>query len=115
MLLDAELHLDAAYLAGYGIECALKAAIIAATTPSKRLSLVAPEFRGARDHPLGYWIVRLRQERGLPPLEVIDAVREARSWSTGLRYEVAGGDAAYTRTSLNAAVTVHDWCERSFP
>lgn len=52
----------AVYLAGYSVECILKALILAVVPPAQDGNLLAM-FRGARAHDYG-WLLRLYAERG---------------------------------------------------
>ena len=117
-------HLRAAiYLAGYAVECALKAYIISRTARCSswrevlayrsETGAAAPGLRGAESHNLR----RLAAVAGLlsglqadPPLR--DQWMACRKWDVNWRYHpqhFAGRSDA--RDMVDAAVMIHDWVE----
>jgi HEPN domain-containing protein len=96
---DAQLILNklqrapaAVYLAGYAVECILKAMILT-STPLAKHSAVLSEFRGARAHSIVWLRERLR-EAGAPsfPLEISRDLTFVSTWSVDLRYTPGIGD-----------------------
>ena len=76
----------AVYLADYGIECMLKALLLATLSPAARLAMLT-SFRGAKAHDLESLRTRYLQSGGarFPP-EVNKALTLVSVWSTDLRY-----------------------------
>ena len=106
-------HQGALYLAGYAIECALKALLLERTPPKRRAVLLLT-FRGVGGHDYGRLRVRLAERGVLPGPRERAAFVDVRRWDTSLRYDPARGDAAEIRVFLAAAVTILTWVERSF-
>jgi HEPN domain-containing protein len=77
----------AVYMAGYSVECALKALVISHAPKSKRKDVLAT-FRGKIAHDLD-WLRRRYAEYGgaRPPLSVAGDFRIVDKWDTDLRYE----------------------------
>ncbi|HVS70132.1 MAG TPA: HEPN domain-containing protein [Phycisphaerae bacterium] len=76
----------AVYLAGYAVECILKALLLANTTPDHARA-VAAEFRGAWGHDLQWLGARLRKAgvAGFPAAISRDLALVS-TWSVELRY-----------------------------
>lgn len=76
----------AVYLAGYTVECFLKASVLAAVAPNIRLQLLN-EFRGNRAHNIE-WLRTLyrRHSHAAIPREITRHVTRVAAWSTDLRY-----------------------------
>jgi hypothetical protein len=123
MLLKAEFNLEATYLAGYCVECALKALILKRTPRRghgpmmERLTEV-----GAKGHDFEYLKGLLKQlltggrpapNRGVLPEEVSVMLGRVASWSTDLRYEVGRVETADAEAFLAAATIIRDWARRS--
>ncbi|MEI8372270.1 MAG: HEPN domain-containing protein [Planctomycetota bacterium] len=86
-LLAGEHWTAAIYLAGYGIECMLKALIVTAT-PNVRRSEVLAEFRGNRGHNYDWLRYQYRQCGGGPlPGNIARCFSFVSTWDTNLRYE----------------------------
>ena len=79
----------AVYLAGYAVECVMKALLLSATPRAERAA-VAASFKGAAGHDLD----RLRERYNLAggawlPRDVADAYNGVTRWGTDLRYSPA--------------------------
>src|SRR4051812_47536223 len=89
ILLKAEKPTGAVYLAGYGIECMLKALVIASVPPGK-VTGVLETFRGKRAHEYGWLRSEYRLRSGFDfPSEINKCFARVEYWSTDLRYEPA--------------------------
>lgn len=76
----------AVYLAGYSVECMLKALILA-LVPAKRKVETVAEFRGARAHDYDWLRARYFENGGPPfPAEIAKAFALVNTWDTELRY-----------------------------
>jgi HEPN domain-containing protein len=86
LLLEADRATGAVYLAGYTVECFLKALVLAAVAPGLRKQLLG-EFRGSRAHDIE-WLSALyrRHARAVIPREVSRHLARVAAWSTDLRY-----------------------------
>lgn len=113
-LLDHRYNLDAMYLAGYAVECTLKALILKVTLPAERPDVLKKISSGKKMHDpevLGEILKRC----GRPiPLELVKRFRRS-GWSTALRYESGRTDTAETRAFLKTAKAVYDWVEGQLP
>src|SRR5947199_295584 len=112
--------LDAVYLVGYAVECALKALILR-WTPQRKLADALPQLTqvGAKGHDFEYLKEILKQRRGGrgktdPQVlgELARHLKEVASWSTDLRYQVGTLKPKEARAFLRAARAVRDLCAR---
>ena len=78
--------LGAVYLAGYAVECVLKALILSLADEHEQADVIA-EFRGGRAHDLT-WLKALYREAGGAafPRGVAEAFVVVDTWGTELRY-----------------------------
>ncbi len=104
--------LDAVYLAGYAVECAIKAIIIN-RTPKKQRPALAESFRGSIAHNFEYLKALLSKRKCRIPPDVIEGMRPIMWWSTDLRYQVGKVDYNEATAALKAAKCVLEWMERS--
>jgi hypothetical protein len=86
VLLQHRYPTGAVYLAGYAVECGLKALILNRVPRAKHEEIVA-NFRGARSHDFE-WLRRFYRRLGAPmfPQEVNAMFLIVDDWSTNLRY-----------------------------
>jgi HEPN domain-containing protein len=86
VLLRAEHTTGAVYLAGYGVECILKALVLSTSAPAAR-SQMLKLFRGTKAHDFEWLRTQYLLGAG-PPFsrEVIEAFTLVNTWSTGMRY-----------------------------
>jgi hypothetical protein len=86
LLLEASRTTGAVYLAGFTVECFLKALILASVVTQRRDALVG-EFRGSRAHNIEWLGAMYRKETGaVVPRTVTRHLARVASWSTDLRY-----------------------------
>ncbi len=86
LLLEAGRTTGAVYLAGYGVECILKALLLAHVPVTTR-SAVFKSFRGARAHDPQWLREEYRRIGGPPPpTGVAQAFTFVSVWTTDLRY-----------------------------
>lgn len=106
-------NIDGVYLAGYVVECSLKALILANTPPKDRPAIVAETFRGKLGHDYER-LRRLLRGKGVTiPTDVRQQFLRVTHWSTDLRYS---SRAILTRDAerfLEAAEFIRQWMERS--
>jgi HEPN domain-containing protein len=103
-------NLDAMYLAGYAVECTLKALILEVTPDSERAETYGKICAGSKMHYpenlSGYL-----KDLGRPvPLELVKRFRRSQ-WSVSLRYESGRRDTGETRGFLKTARAAYDWVE----
>jgi hypothetical protein len=111
LLLEMERTTAAIYLAGYSVECMLKALILSAVPQAQEAELLGM-FRGARAHDYE-WLLHLYVEKGgarMPP-SVVPHFARVNTWSTDMRY-VPGTIAAHeVQAFLDAAIEIMTWAD----
>ena len=101
----------AVYLAGYAIECILKALALSALTPAKRAELLQ-SFRGAKAHDYEWLRTQYLQNGGARfPRDVNAAFTLANDWSTDLRYLPQTMRPDEADGFLTAAKTIMRWAD----
>lgn len=110
VLLHNQMNLDAIHLAGYTVECALKALLTARTPRSRQKT-----FKGSGWHSFE----RIKGELGrrgvnLPP-RIYEALRRVQTWTTDLRYAVGSREAEESTMFCTAARTIYDWVKEQLP
>ncbi len=102
--------LDAMYLAGYTVECTLKALILEVTPVADRPGTLKKISSGKKMHDTEI-LSGILKDRGCPiPLDLVKRFRRSR-WSTALRYESGRMDTGETRGFLKTAKMAYDWVE----
>ena len=111
LLLQAERTTGAVYLAGYVVECFLKALVLASAAPGLRQQLLG-EFRGSRAHNLE-WLGALyrRHVRAAIPRDVSRHLSRLASWSTDLRYATGLMKRRDTDEFMESVVVVATWAD----
>jgi len=116
LLLQHQFHLEAMYLAGYAVECAMKALILRRTSQNKQESMLQRLTKvGSKGHDFEYLKAILRGPTisCQPPREIMEMLRRVVSWSTDLRYEVGAVEYDEAKGFVDAAQEVCAWCARS--
>lgn len=110
-LFEAGRALAAVYLAGYSIECMLKA-LIFSQVPEHEQPGVLKSFRGARAHDFD-WLRNVYIERGGPrfPPAVVEAFSNVLVWGVELRYQPGTLDDDEATKFFTAAQIIRDWAE----
>lgn len=111
VLLRAELATGAVYLAGYTVECFLKALLLDGAAPGLRKQLLN-EFRGSRAHDFE-WLLGLYRGhvRAAIPREVARHLRQVSSWSPELRYATAGHDQGDAEDFIESVEEISRWAD----
>ena len=113
-LLQESLTLDAQYIGGYTVECALKALILQLTPDPIKPTTLSRITSGARMHRPDILIGELRVLGvGLPP-PIVKRMRRF-DWTTELRYEIGRKDTGETIAVLKTAKLVYHWVEDQLP
>jgi HEPN domain-containing protein len=101
----------AVYIAGYGIECMLKALILSMLGAKGRAEML-DSFRGSKAHEFEWLKWQYRECKGpLPPAEVEKQFIRVNSWTTALRYKPGAIRSDDARDFLDAAKRIQDWGE----
>lgn len=113
VLLENGMNLDSMYLAGYAVECALKALILARRPRGREEEFLADYCCGTKGHSLESLKAVLKDAGCSMPWDVAEKFRKVVGWTTDLRYEV--GLKGYNEASgfVDAARAVTRWVERS--
>ena len=114
---DAELlfhhhrYTGAVYLAGYGVECMLKALVLSAVPPKHRAAILA-EFTGRKAHDFEWLKLLLRQcsSRAMPA-EMSQHFSRVKVWSTALRYETGMIPCHNAKIFLDSAAEIIKWID----
>lgn len=110
-LLNVKRTTGAVYLAGYAVECLLKALILAATSRGQRRA-VADTFRGAKAHDLDWLRVKYLRTGGPPvPADVLQAFSVVNRWTTVLRYLARAIELAEARAFFRAVSRITGWAD----
>jgi hypothetical protein len=101
----------AIYLAGYAVECVLKALILALVDEHEQRQIIA-QFRGNKAHDFG-WLRMLYRENGGAnfPKEVVDAFTIVNAWRVDLRYNPRKEYPGDTRAFFRAVDVVLKWAD----
>jgi HEPN domain-containing protein len=75
------------YLAGYAVECMLKALILCNESPSKNARTVSESFRGEKAHSFEWLKEQLAQRRVVVASQIAKDLARLNLWSTTLRYD----------------------------
>jgi hypothetical protein len=111
VLLRADHTTGAVYLAGYGIECILKALVLSDLAPAAR-SETLNSFRGARAHDYEWLRTQYLQNGGARfPREITRAFTLVNDWSTDMRYLPRTLRAEEADGFLSAAETIIHWVD----
>jgi HEPN domain len=112
ILLRADHTTGAVYLAGYGIECILKALVLSSLAPAARRAML-DSFRGARAHDYEWLRMQYLQNGGARfPREITEAFTLVNDWSTDLRYLPRTLRPHEAEGFLVAAETIIHWADR---
>ena len=112
LLLEMDRTTAAVYLAGYSVECMLKALILSTVPPAQEAALLA-QFRGARAHDYE-WLLHLYSDKGgaRMPVSVVPHFARVNSWSTDMRYTPGTIAAHEAKAFVDAAIAIMTWADR---
>jgi HEPN domain-containing protein len=110
-LLEGNRTTAAVYLAGYTIECILKALLLANVATGLRDETLA-EFRGSRAHNIEWLGAMYRRHVGVGvPREITQVLSRIASWSTDLRYAAGTLERREATDFLAAVVAFAKWAD----
>ena len=111
VLLDAEKPTGAVYLAGYGIECILKALVLMAV-PSRNRREVMNSFRGGQGHDYEWLKTQYVTSGGARlPADINRNFTLVNDWSTDLRYSPRSVRASDADAFVKAAEAIIRWAD----
>lgn len=112
LLLAAGMGLDATYLAGYAVECSLKALLLA-RTPRRAWHSVERAFQGKGGHNLER-LKALLERRGVSfETQLVQHLRIVSTWNTDLRYEVGKIPEVDAQRFVDAVREILKWSQRT--
>jgi HEPN domain-containing protein len=110
-LLDGGRTTGAIYLAGYAVECILKALILSSVPESQRTEILS-SFRGARAHDYNWLREPYRDHGGATfPANVARCFALVNTWSTDLRYQPGTALMREAEEFLRAAQVIIEWAD----
>ena len=110
-LIDAGRTTGAVYMAGYGVECMLKAIVLAQAPPKPRAELLR-SFRGRRAHDYDWLKTCYFKYGGVPfPKETMSAFDLLKDWNTDLRYLASILDKGEASVFMKAAGSIMKWID----
>lgn len=111
LLLEMERTTAAVYLAGYSVECMLKALILSAVPQAQEADILGL-FRGARAHDYE-WLLQAYADKGGArlPLSIVPHFARVTSWSTDMRYAPGTIAAREARAFVESAAEIILWVE----
>jgi HEPN domain-containing protein len=115
MLVEHGFHLESIYLAGYAVECSLKALILRRTPRRVYRAMYEQLTHGRKGHDIESLrsVLRASPIHCELPAKIRELLNRVATWNTDLRYEV--GLVAYRDAArfLDAARQIREWAERS--
>jgi HEPN domain-containing protein len=101
----------AVYLAGYAVECVLKALILS-QLPAKEVSEMVKQFRGGKAHDYD-WLKHVYRDIGGPvlPKPIVEAFVVVEDWGTEMRYNPGRIDPEDAEVFLSSAKTIIQWAD----
>jgi HEPN domain-containing protein len=108
------LTLEAQYIAGYSVECSLKALILEKTAEPDRTAMLERLTHGAASHRPEVLLDRLREQGISLTVDLAKRMRRF-DWTTDLRYEIGRKPTGETNGLLNTASAIYDWVQEQIP
>lgn len=115
-LFDQSTHYrDAVYLAGYSVECALKALILQRTPRRSFKAMYEKLTQGKKAHDFEFLkgILQRAPVNFVIPVDTAEWLLRVNSWSTDLRYEVGLSPYDEARDFIEATQQICEWVERN--
>lgn len=111
LLLAAGRTTGAMYLAGYTVECFLKALILASVSARRRKEIMS-EFRGRRAHDIEWLGAFYRRHVGAAiPRGVTRHLQQVASWSTDLRYMTGAFKSRDVDDFMASVLAIATWAD----
>ena len=110
---ESPYYLDAIYLGGYAVECALKALILHRTPNRKFPDIYVEITSGQKAHDFEFLrgILRRKPINIVIPKSTMEEFRKVATWSTSLRYETKRIGYDVGSDFLSAVARIRDWAE----
>ncbi len=112
LLLHHDFFLESVYLAGYSVECAMKALILRRTPGSKHDDMMDRLTKvGAKGHDFEYLKKVLKDRHCAFPSEIAEHLQVVTWWSTDLRYQVGTVAPSDAEAFMDSAKKIWNWSE----
>lgn len=111
LLLQLKRTTGAVYLAGYSVECMLKALILE-SVPERQESLTLAKFRGQQAHEYE-WLLRLYRSISNTniPIALVPHWARMNTWSTSMRYQPGVLDEGDAEQFMASVEQIRMWVE----
>jgi hypothetical protein len=111
LLIEFKRTTAAVYLAGYSVECMLKALILS-IVPRNRENEILNQFRGVQAHDYD-WLIRLYRRNGGAqiPVGLIPNFTRVNTWSTHIRYSPETLEGRRAKAFVDAANEINQWAD----
>ncbi|HZU35127.1 MAG TPA: HEPN domain-containing protein, partial [Gemmataceae bacterium] len=110
-LLDAQRTTGAIYLAGYCVECMLKALILSMLPQGKRAEMLGL-FRGSKAHDYDWLKARYFENAGpLFPQATSKAFSFVNTWAVEIRYQAGTSKYGDAKAFLDSAEEIMTWAD----
>jgi hypothetical protein len=110
-LLEADRTTAGVYLAGYGVECMLKALVLAHLAPKKRKEMLR-SFRGPRAHDFDWLKKQLMRIRSISiPSAISGKLSLVNTWNTELRYKAGTIPNDEAERFISAVESIMQWTD----
>jgi hypothetical protein len=110
-LLDGFRTTGAVYLAGFSVECILKALVLSAA-PQRRQYAIVKQFRGSKAHEFEWLKAKYYQGGGsLPPRDVTRAFAYVNRWHVSMRYNARTVRMREAQDFFAAAESILNWAD----
>jgi len=103
--------LEAQYIGGYSVECALKALILERTAEPDRPAMLGRLTRGATYHRPEVLLGILRDKAKVSLTDELAKRMRRFDWTTDLRYETGRKDTGETKGLLRTAREIYEWVQ----
>ncbi|MBL8794534.1 MAG: HEPN domain-containing protein [Planctomycetia bacterium] len=111
LLLEAGRTTGAVYMAGYTVECYLKALILSAVAARVRAEILG-KFRGNRAHDIEWLSVLYRQTTQVNvPREVAKHLSRTATWTTDLRYSSSAPKRRDADAFVESVTAIMAWAD----
>ena len=108
---DQRLTTAAVYLAGYAVECILKAVLLSAA-PQAQMDHILTEFKGAKAHSYEWLLARYREHGGPAlPKELVHHFTRVNSWSTDMRYAPGMTKLSEAKAFIDSTAEIIRWAD----
>ncbi len=111
LLIELERTTAAVYLAGYSVECMLKALTLS-IVPGTKEDEILGMFRSGRAHDYEWLMWLYRRNGGTPiPSHLVPHFTQVNTWSTDMRYSPGTIETGEAKAFLDAVIEIIQWAD----